>query len=476
MPLKNRNKRRRLPVNQGGLTPPSAPAPTVPPPTAEPTTTTMGQPLVPGALPMPGDAMQPGMAGGGLPLSPYPTINDVPAAPMPGVPGAINNQNDLNAMIAQIQRSQNLANQANTTRYQQALAQMQSARNNLTGLYGRAGQYIQDIGQTAARDVNLGAERTYGGLEQDLVSRGLGNSTVLSSIARGVEDDRRRAMERVEEQRRVALGGLAERFGGAQFGATGDIAGLIQSRTDQGPDAGAYSQMVRDAAATNTEKVKGFGGTVQNVPSNPYGGGGGGGGGSSGGFSSSFGGGGGGGNMTGASAAGNYMSGGTYTGPHIPSSGKKSFTGNQTGKVSVPSARSPLSDKKKSSGSSGSSGSGSGIASYEAWTASDRKTWHPFRGVIDRGDAWVQRKLKDKRNKAAYQRYVESKKKMGASGGGGGGGGAKQAAIPSAAKASAGSAIGGAVGSMLGPAGGVLGSAIGGVAGGLYDRVRSRSR
>ena len=441
MPVAKR-MRRRLPVHRGGSTSPSAAAPLVPPPTVQPTTaTTMDQPLVPGAPPMTSNAM----LYGGLPVSPYPTIGEVPAAPMPGVPGAINNQNDLDAMISQVQRSQNLANQANAARYQQALAQMQAARQNLTGLYGRAGQYVQDIGQAAATDVGLGAQRTYGGLHQDLTSRGLGNSTVLASIARGVEDDRRRAMERVEEQRRVALGGLAERFAGAQFGATGDIAGLIQSRTDQGPDTGMYSQLARDAAATNTEKVKGFGGTVQNVPSNPYGSPpAGGGGGPSGGFSSSFGGGG----VAGASAAGNHMSGGTYTGPKIP-------VRPQT-RTAPGSARSTMSDQRPMTPG------GIPVMSYQEYAAS-----------LGPGMA---ASLK----KSAYQSYLRQK---GVEQGGSPRSGAAVStpAQPSLQQAMAdsampaGAAVGSALGSAFGPAGGALGGLAGAALGGLYQkRVRSR--
>ncbi|MFP3786887.1 hypothetical protein, partial [Burkholderia sp. SIMBA_024] len=79
--------------------------------------------------------------------------------------------------------------------------------------YSQAGSLIQDIGASAAVDINRAATRNFAAGEQDLISRGLGNTTIRESMRRGVEDDRQRNLRTVDEQRRVALGGLAERRG-----------------------------------------------------------------------------------------------------------------------------------------------------------------------------------------------------------------------------------------------------------------------
>lgn len=59
---------------------------------------------------------------------------------------------------------------------------------------------IQNIGQERARDIDLGYTTASGDLAQQMVSRGLGNSTVQGAMQRGLAFDRQRSQNALAEQ------------------------------------------------------------------------------------------------------------------------------------------------------------------------------------------------------------------------------------------------------------------------------------
>lgn len=164
--------------------------------------------------------------------------------------------NSIADIIKQLEDAQKKANDANLARYNEGLSELQTGRESMRNYFAQAGSLIQDIGASAVEDINRGSERSFAQNKQHLISSGLHNTTIMGSLIRGTEEDRRRETERVEEQRRVALGGLNERQASAELGASGNIASFIAARNDTGPDPQVYAGLIRDAAAANTQPVQ----------------------------------------------------------------------------------------------------------------------------------------------------------------------------------------------------------------------------
>jgi len=117
----------------------------------------------------------------------------------------------LQDIIAQFQAAQDKANQANELRYQQALGQFENL--------GKAGQARIEQ-QTTQRQ----AEAT-----QNLTSRGLGNTTITSAVSQGIADAGEQQRQQLDES------------------VASQKAGLIERRTDAGPDAGLFASMLQIA-------------------------------------------------------------------------------------------------------------------------------------------------------------------------------------------------------------------------------------
>lgn len=118
----------------------------------------------------------------------------------------------LQDIIKQLQAAQTSANEANEKRYQDIL-----------GLYGNLGQAgMTRIGQ---QEQQAQAKST-----QDLTSRGLGNTTVTGAMTRGIASDAELSRQQLQE------------------GVAMQKAGVMERRTDQGPDMGMYASLIAGAA------------------------------------------------------------------------------------------------------------------------------------------------------------------------------------------------------------------------------------
>ncbi len=164
-------------------------------------------------------------------------------------------QFNIGDIIRQLEEAQKRANDANQQRYSQGLEELNAGRDSMRQYFAQANSLIQDIGTSAVEEINRGSERSFALGRQGLISSGLSNTTITGSLVRGTEEDRQRELQRVDEQKRTALGGLSERQASAEIGASGNIAGFIAARNDTGPDPASYAGLIRDAAAANTNPV-----------------------------------------------------------------------------------------------------------------------------------------------------------------------------------------------------------------------------
>lgn len=133
-----------------------------------------------------------------------------------GGAGGLNGGGTGGAVGASLQSSLNSANAANEKRYQQLLTLSgQLSDSELTREYQN-------------RDSELGR------VDQDMISAGLGNSTVLPNLEKGVYD------QSALRQQEVADQGIKTAMG------------IIERRTDAGPDYNALAQMAARPGATGS--------------------------------------------------------------------------------------------------------------------------------------------------------------------------------------------------------------------------------
>jgi hypothetical protein len=171
------------------------------------------------------------------------------------------------------------ANDANNARYQEAKDENTSGYGGIYNTInaGKAEQMALASGLGGVQKTlnNQNTAKRLGQSHNQLVGSGLGNSTVVGSMARGINQDGDLMNQAVDEQNaRLRLGVLENsqnQMVNAQTGAVGQRVGIISSKTDQGPDPSLYLNLLGRAGASGGAGAAGTGG---------YGGGGYGGGGS----------------------------------------------------------------------------------------------------------------------------------------------------------------------------------------------------
>lgn len=127
------------------------------------------------------------------------------------------------SLVEQFQAAQEAANAANEARFQQGLR-----------LFEEQQRLAASMGAQEAQDIRAGAAQTQARGQQDLVSRGLGNTTAVLA-------------PRIAAQREAdaGLGRLRDRQTQRRLGIIGDKIGFIERREDTGPDFGLLAQLMQ---------------------------------------------------------------------------------------------------------------------------------------------------------------------------------------------------------------------------------------
>jgi hypothetical protein len=131
-------------------------------------------------------------------------------------PGASSGLQDI---LKQLQTTQNQANTANQQRYQDVL-----------GMYS-------NLGQTESQAIAEQGQQQQAKSTQDLMARGLGNTTVTGAMSRGIASDTQSQQTQLQE-------GLAAKE-----------AGVMQSMNQQGPDMSMYANLIKSAASGQQQPV-----------------------------------------------------------------------------------------------------------------------------------------------------------------------------------------------------------------------------
>jgi hypothetical protein len=190
-----------------------------------------------------------GGSGGGSGQSPFPQPTTGTGPPMSGGAGGgggLTNPGIIAALLEDFQRANREGKAANETRYNDLI-------NFLNMRYQRGLGNLQGAGDQALEDVDRDYERMAAGADQDLINRGLRNSTVRQSVQRGHQDDRQSNRRRVQEDVRK------ER---AQTDAvlSGDVLSAMERRTDEYPDQNMIAQLTMALGGAGYYPMAGGGG------------------------------------------------------------------------------------------------------------------------------------------------------------------------------------------------------------------------
>ena len=158
-------------------------------------------------------------------------------------------QAQIDNLIDQFLQARTEANQANEQRYQELLQSIGQLEQQTQGLYGDARETVAGLGDAERNRIQREQQRQLAQTEQDLISRGLGNTTIRQTARRGVQSDAERAQAELTERLAQQRAGLMQDQASALM-QTGQMeAQAIEGRTDQGPAASRYAQMVQQLAA-----------------------------------------------------------------------------------------------------------------------------------------------------------------------------------------------------------------------------------
>lgn len=162
-------------------------------------------------------------------------------------------QGNFSEIMRQITEAQNKANQANLQRYQQLLGHIDTLGQQVgaQGTFGQAEQLMSQIGGAARTEIQDQALKTAAQAEQDLITRGLGNTTMRTAAQRGVSADTQKALAAQSEREAAARAGLLTQRAQAEMGIGQMKAGAIEGRQDTGPDLNMFASLLQAAAAAD---------------------------------------------------------------------------------------------------------------------------------------------------------------------------------------------------------------------------------
>jgi hypothetical protein len=180
----------------------------------------------------------------------------VPKAPdLTGVWNAQTGQFNLNTVLQQLQQSQDQANKANVQRYNDLLQSISNTGGQVAGTYGQASGLLDTLGQTAATRIGQQTQQQIAGNQQNLVSRGLGNTTIGVNLENQAQQQGEQALQAANEAVAAQKSGVLQAQAGSQVNLGQMTAQGIESLNQQAPNMGLYANMIQQAAAGQQAKT-----------------------------------------------------------------------------------------------------------------------------------------------------------------------------------------------------------------------------
>lgn len=169
----------------------------------------------------------------------------------------------ISAIMKKLQDEQDKANAANQQRATEGMGDINSAYGKGSTNYANATADIANMGQAEGDRIDRNTQKSLGSSQQSAVSRGIGNTTITDSLARGITDDAELQHEGVNEQVGRLQSGLQTQQAGFENQYGQEQAGFLERQNDNGPDSGLYSSLIRAASSGGSK--------AQGTQINPYG-------------------------------------------------------------------------------------------------------------------------------------------------------------------------------------------------------------
>lgn len=155
------------------------------------------------------------------------------------------NVGNSNAILNRLMESENQANQAAEQRYQQLLQGAARTQRQVMGTYAQANNLLGTQGNAAKSAAQAAGVQQQGAAAQSLMSRGLGNTTVVDSTRRGINADTQRQIAAIDEAVAGQKAGLLTQQAGAQMNLGQFQADSLLSRRDERPDMNVYLNLLQ---------------------------------------------------------------------------------------------------------------------------------------------------------------------------------------------------------------------------------------
>jgi hypothetical protein len=153
-------------------------------------------------------------------------------------------------LLRKLQEDQDQFNAAGEQQHGDLMALVQGIRERTlgpSGFFGGASSLLDGMGSTENRRIDRAETQALANSEQDLVTRGLGNTTIRESARRGVRSDAEDARQALAERVAGMRSGLMERMAGFDMGLGQLEADSLLSRQFLPPDMGAFANLLQGA-------------------------------------------------------------------------------------------------------------------------------------------------------------------------------------------------------------------------------------
>jgi hypothetical protein len=169
---------------------------------------------------------------------------------IPGAGAGSGFQDMLSKLLAQLQGSSDAANAAGLDQYKNLLGTVDALPGRMARLYNQAGAHLDTLGASGMARIADQETQNRGKAEQDLISRGLGNTTIRQNVLGGVSRDAERSRQELGEGLAAQKVGLLERRAGADMDLGRLKADAILSRQNEGPDMGMFLNLIQQLSRT----------------------------------------------------------------------------------------------------------------------------------------------------------------------------------------------------------------------------------
>ena len=134
-------------------------------------------------------------------------------------------------ILQRFEAAQTEANKANIKRYRQLLGSIKQLGVQTKQTYGKAFKNIAKLGQSARGRVEQGGTRALAESEQDLINRGLGNTSIRETARRGIRSDVEQNQLAIDEQVGAQRSNLFQNRAGMEFVSISCAVDAIEQRS-----------------------------------------------------------------------------------------------------------------------------------------------------------------------------------------------------------------------------------------------------